>query len=112
MPVVVAHELLTFNAFGMLTVTPKKIIVNITAISGQRAIKRYISKDLRNPLPETGQKTVAAAFGVWIEPGKRARITVSELATHEVEEKLLDIPDVGRLIEQAVHLIQDSALQS
>ncbi len=109
MPVVVDSQLRTFNAFGIITITPKKIIVNITAVAGDHAIKRVVNRELRQPLPEVGNRTVAASFGAWLEPGNRARLTVSEVATAGVTDPLANIPEVERLLEQAISLIEQSA---
>jgi hypothetical protein len=109
MTVAVDNQLLTFNAFGIITITPKKVMVNITAVSGDRAIKRQVSKELKAPLAEVGDQTVAASFGVWMEPGKQARITVSEIATLQLTEPMADIPEVSRLLEQAIQMVENSA---
>src|SRR5512138_382309 len=112
MPVAVDNQLLTFNAFGIITITPKKVMVNITAVSGDKAIKRQLSKELKEPMPEVGDRTVAAAFGVWMEPGKQARVTVSEVGTLNLTEPLAHLPEVSRLLEQAIQLVEQSANHS
>ncbi len=112
MPVVVTHELLTFNAFGIITITPKKILVDITAVSGSHAVKRSVSKALSKPLPEVGDRTVAASYGAMITPGEKTRITVSEVGTSRLSEPLADIPEVSRLLEQAIGLIERSSFNS
>ncbi len=114
MPVVVASQLLTYNAFGLITITPNKVIVNITAVVGDRAIRRSVSKELKKPLPEVGDRTVAASFGAWIEHGHRARLTVSELASFDLDttERLADLPEVERLLEQAAALVEQSAYKT
>ncbi len=110
MPVAVDSQLLTYNAFGLITITPKKIIVNITAVAGDHALRRSVHKELRQPLPEiAANRTVAASFGAWLEPGKRAHLTVSELTLDGTNEPLIEIPEVERLLEQAVSLIEQSA---
>ncbi len=109
MPVAVDNKLLTYNAFGIITITSKKVSVNITAVYGDKALRRHVSKELKAPLPEVGDHTVAAAFGVWMEPGKKARITVSEIATSHMTEPVADIPEVSRLLEQAIQLVEQSA---
>ena len=109
MQVAIQTGLLTFNAFGIITITPKKIMVNITSVSGEHAIRRSISKDLRKPLPEIGEQTVAASFGAWIEPNRKTRLTVAEVGSLHITQPMIDIPEVNRIVEQAIQLIQQSA---
>lgn len=106
------QELQTFNSFGIITITPKKIIVAITAIAGKLPIKRSVSKELQKPLPEVGDRTVAAAFGAYLSSGHKARVTVSEVATTSMKMPLADIPEVDRLLHQAVQLVEQSAFHS
>ena len=72
-------QLMTYNAFGYISITPKRITVSITAIDTEsgKSFTRSTAKEIGSAIPNLPH--AVATFGAWLEKNKRARITVNEL---------------------------------
>jgi hypothetical protein len=101
-------QLLTYNAFGLVTVTRTSITVNVTAIAGQRAVSRTATEET-GPIQGIQPGEVAkVSFGAWIEPTKDTRLTFHEHDKLQSGDSSIDIPKVNEIISKALKMVKSS----
>lgn len=101
-------NLLNYNAFGLITVTKKKIKVNVTSQAEKRYISRTVSNDCN--LSQVGpDETIVVTFGAWVESDKQSLVTF-----HEHEPKLQsgqivsEIPEVNQVLKETLNILKKS----
>jgi hypothetical protein len=103
-------DLLTYNAFGIISINPKRITASVTAVAGTKSITRSVVRDLTDNLAaiEDGEST-AVVFGAWLQPGKKARITIHEIGKLASGLPVSEIPEVGKVLAEALELVKAAA---
>ena len=101
-------QLLTFNAFGLVTVTRTSVTVNVTAIDGKRAVSRTATEET-DPMDGIQPGEIShVSFGAWIEQTKDTRLTFHEHGLLESGDSSTEIPKVSEIISKALKMVKKS----
>ena len=97
-------SLLTFNAFGTVSVSREKVSATITAVAGGRSIVRSVSKEFE-PIDGVGDGEISALiFGAWLDQG--TRVTSHEVGRLQSGVSLTDLPEVADVLRSALDMIR------
>lgn len=99
-------SLLTFNAFGTVSVSREKVSATITAVAGGRSIVRSVSKEFE-PIDGVGDGEISALiFGAWLDKGQGTRVTSHEVGRLQSGVSLTDLPEVADVLRSALDMIR------
>jgi hypothetical protein len=98
------NEFATFNAFGVISVSPKNISVSISVIHNNKSVNRSVIHELGHAIPAMAH--AAAMFGAWLEKGKPAKVTVREISANKAGQPMLDIKPIEDTLKEAIDLIE------
>lgn len=102
-------SLQTFNAFGLLKITNKDVIVTMTAMKADgKPVNRAFGKEFDNPI-EIGNEvqSITATVAIMIDQNSDFTVAIHEMETLG-EIAVRDIPEAGQAIAQVAKMIKAS----
>jgi len=103
-------KLLQYNAFGLISISPKSITASVTVVLGTRSITRSVVRNFEVPLPGIDQDEGAAiVFGATIERGQKTHITFHEVGTLRSGVAANEISSVSHVLGEAIDLVREAA---
>jgi hypothetical protein len=100
-------QLLTYNAFGLITVTHDAVRVSTTAIAGKRAVSRTVEVNCSLKHIEPGE-IIHSSFGAWIAPDAETRFTFHEHGKLKSGEVSTEFAEVTTALSQSIKLVKES----
>jgi hypothetical protein len=101
--------LLTFNSFGLISISPKRITASVTAVLDGKSVTRSVVRDLDTNLAGVadGEQT-AVVFGANLQSGKKSQVTVHEIGKLQSGKLVSDIPEVGKVLTEAIDMVKSA----
>lgn len=106
--VLMSVALLEYNAFGLVSISPKAVTASVNAVAGGRLISRSVRHEGEIAGLERDEQS-AIVFGAWLEPGQKPRITLHQVGSLRSGLAANEIPEVGKVLTEAIELVMSAA---
>ena len=108
----IKNPLKTYNAFGLITLQPEKVLVSLTVITVWKIfVQHSVTEPCSLSVDIFGESKVAfATLALVIEEKGGFDMTVSELTSLRKGSKLGNVPEVMKALKKTVALVRKSAM--